>query len=89
MGCPQCCEETLGRRIQNKLERSGMRNQGGNSYKSGRRETKEKEVYPNSPKVRVYPENSQSWALDTTKSTEELAWQGFRDKNRSMLKPKQ
>lgn len=60
-----------------------------NSYKSGRRETKEKEVYPNSPKVRVYLENSQSWALDTTKSTEELAWQAFRDKNRSMLKPKQ
>lgn len=85
MGCPQCCEETLGRRIQTKLERFGMRN----SYKSGRRETKEKEVYPNSPKVRVYLENSQSWALDTTKSTEELAWQAFRDKNRSMLKPKQ
>lgn len=85
MGCPQCCEETLGRRIQTKLERSSMRN----SYKSGRRETKEKEVYPNSPKVRVYLENSQSWALDTTKSTEELAWQAFRDKNQSMLKPKQ
>ena len=66
-----------------------MRSQGGNSYKSGRRETKEKEVYCNSPTASVYLENSQSGALATTKSTEELAWQAFHGKNKNMLKSKQ